>query len=76
MAAVKVYQYDYFDRLLKRDRRCPDFATADAIMEMGGTIIAESERMVEEDLLDEKGIIRAANLPPRELHADRPRPAG
>ena len=33
MAQVKVYLYDYFDRLLKRDRRSTDFATADAITE-------------------------------------------
>jgi hypothetical protein len=67
MARLKVYLYEYFDRVLKRDRRSPDYATADAITELGGTIIAESERMVEEDLLDERGIIRAAKMPPREI---------
>ena len=67
MAAVKVYLYDYFDRLLKRDRRSTDYATADAISGMGGTIIAESERVVDDALLDDKGIIGAAKLPPRPL---------
>jgi hypothetical protein len=73
MADVKVYLYDYFDRVLKRDRRSTDYASADAIMEAGGTIIAESERLVDEGLLDDKGIVRAADLPPREAPASRPR---
>ena len=32
MADVKVYLFDYFDRLLKRDRRSTFYATADAIV--------------------------------------------
>jgi len=67
MAAVKVYLYDYFDRLLKRDRRSTDYATADAISEMGATIIAESERVVDDELLDDEGVIRAAKMPPRDI---------
>jgi hypothetical protein len=73
MAQVKVYLYDYFDRVLKRDRRSTDFATADAIMEMGGTIIAESERLVDDELPDDSGTIVAAKMPPRELPAGRSR---
>lgn len=65
MAAARVYLYDYFDRLLKCDRRSTDYATADAIAAMGGTIIAESLRVVDEGLLDDRGVIRAADLPPR-----------
>ena len=72
MANVKVYQYDYYDRLLKHERRSLEFATADAIMEMGGTIIAESERILDEDLLDERGVIAARDLPPREFRAPTP----
>jgi hypothetical protein len=67
MAAVKVYLYDYFDRLLKRDRRSTDYATADAIAAMGATIIAESERVVDDELLDDEGIIRAGKMPPRDI---------
>ncbi len=67
MATARVYQYDYFDRLLKRDRRSVDFATSDAIMEMGGTIIAESMREIDEDLLDDNGVIKAKDLPPRPI---------
>ena len=67
MAKVNVYQYDYFDRLLKRDRRSVDFATADAIAKMGATILAESVRAVDEDLLDDDGVIKAKDLPPREV---------
>jgi len=67
MATVKVYQYDYFDRLLKRDRRSTDFATADAIMTMGATIISESERVVDEGLLQEDEHVPPAHMPPREI---------
>lgn len=67
MATVKVYQYDYYDRLLKRDRRSTDFATADAIMEMGATILSETERIVDEELLQQDEHVRAADMPPREI---------
>lgn len=72
MAMVKVYQYDYYDRLLKRDRRSTDFATADAIMQARATILSESERLVDEDLLQDDEHVRAADMPPREIR-DRPR---
>jgi len=67
MASVKVYQYDYFDRLLKRDRRSTDFATADAIMQARATIISESERVVDEEVLQEDEHVRLADMPPREM---------
>lgn len=62
MATVKVYRYDYFDRLLKRDRRSVDYATSDAIAEMGGTILAESMREVDDRVIPDDGIVRAADL--------------
>ena len=69
MAAVKVYRYDYYDTLLKRDRRSVDYATADAIMEMSGTILVETEKLVDERLNDGDGKIRAMDVfmevPPR-----------
>lgn len=79
MAIVKVYRYDYFDRLLKRDRRSVDYATADAIAAMGGTILAESRREVDERMVPESGIVRAADLSaaefePQEMRPPRARP--
>ena len=64
MAKLRVYRYDYFDTLLKRDRRSVDYATADAIAEQGGTILAESMREVDESLIPDSGTIRAADVPP------------
>ncbi len=71
MATVKVYQFDYFDRLLKRDRRSVDFATAEAIVARGGTILAETERVVDEELLNDEGMVRAADMPPRPIDPER-----
>src|SRR5438445_600219 len=65
-AKMKVYQYDYCDGLLKHDRRSVDYASADAIVAKHGTILAETERVVDEALLDESGHIRAVQLPLRE----------
>lgn len=71
MATVKVYQFDYFDRVLKRDRRSVDFATPEAIEARGGTILSETQRVVDEDLLDDEGIVRAAKMPPRPIDPER-----
>ena len=62
MATVKVYRYEYFDRVLKRDRRSVDYATADAIAQMGGTILAESMREVDDSVIGDDGAVRAADL--------------
>ena len=62
MAAIQVYRYDYFDRVLKRDRRSVDYATGDAIMAMGGTILVETEQTIDEELLEEDGTIRAGQV--------------
>ncbi|HZZ91837.1 MAG TPA: hypothetical protein VFE23_04700 [Usitatibacter sp.] len=67
MAMVNVYQYDYYDRLLKRDRRSTDFATADAIMQARATILSESGRLVDEGLLQQDEHVRIADMPPREM---------
>jgi hypothetical protein len=67
MNRVNVYRYDYFDRLLKHDRRSVDYATGDAIAAMGGKPLAETQRSVDEDLVPDSGIIRAADMPPREI---------
>jgi hypothetical protein len=67
MASVKVYRYDYFDRLLKRDRRSVDYATADAIAGMGATILAETMREIDENVVPDEGIVRAADLRKAEI---------
>src|SRR3954466_12475384 len=69
MASVKVYQYDYYDGLLKRDRRSTDFATADAIMQIRATILSETERVIDEKLLQQDEHVNVADMPPRELPA-------
>jgi len=81
MASLKVYRYDFYDPLLKRDRRSVDYATADAIQERHGQILVETERLVDEDFIEDDGTIRAAHvfmeLPPargpsRTARAGRP----
>lgn len=67
MNRVNVYRYDYFDGLLKHDRRSVDYATGDAIAAMRAKPLAETQRSVDEDLVPDSGIIRAADMPPREI---------
>lgn len=66
MADARVYLYDYFDGLLKCERRSTEYATSDAISTKRGTIIAESMKLVDEDLVGPDGHIRAADIPPRD----------
>jgi len=69
MASVTVYRYDFYDPVVKRERRSVDYATGDAIMAMHGTILSETRQVVDEDLLERDGTIRAAHVymepPPR-----------
>ena len=67
MAAINVYRYDFYDPLLKRERRSIDFATGDAISAMGAKALAETLRTVDESLVDDEGIVRAIRMPPREI---------
>ena len=67
MNRVNVYRYDYFDGLLKHDRRSVDYATGDAIAAMRAKALAESQRSVDEAIVPDSGIIRAADMPPREI---------
>jgi hypothetical protein len=76
MNRVNVYRYDYFDSLLKHDRRSLDYATGDVIAAMRAKPLAETQRSVDEDLVPDSGIVRAADMPPREiLESPRPRRA-
>ena len=62
MALINVYRFDFYDPVLKRDRRSVDYATGDAIMEMGGKILSETVQSVEEVLIDDEETIRAAHV--------------
>jgi hypothetical protein len=62
MAAINVYRYDYYDPVLKCDRRSVDYATGDAIMEMRGTILSDTLKSVDEEVLERDGTIRASRV--------------
>jgi hypothetical protein len=62
MASVTVYRYDYFDPVLKCQRRSVDYATGDAIMQMHGTILSDTVQYVDEEMLGEDGTIRAMHV--------------
>jgi hypothetical protein len=74
---TKVYRYDFYDRVLKRDRRSVDYATADAIQEMHGTILSDTERVVDDELIGNDGTIRAMQVfmepPARPARRQEPR---
>jgi hypothetical protein len=57
-----VYRYDYLDLVLKRDRRSIDYATGEAIGRLHGTILSETAREVDDDLVDEWGMVRAVDI--------------
>ena len=67
MATLKVYRYRFYDPQLKHDRMSVDYATADAVTEQRGTILGETERTVDEDVVGDDGTVRAMDMPPREL---------
>jgi hypothetical protein len=77
VAATKVYRYDFYDPVLKCDRRSVDYATGDAIMAMRATILSDTERSVDERQLDRDGTIRCDHVfadgppPPRARHETR-----
>lgn len=62
MASTNVYRYDFYDPVLKRDRRSVDYATGDAIMGMRGTILSDTMQTVDEDWLEDDGTIRAMHV--------------
>jgi hypothetical protein len=57
------------------ERMSVDYATADAIMDKRGTILGETSRAIDESLVGEDGIVRAIDMPPRELEEPWMRPA-
>ncbi len=62
MAAINVYRYDFYDPVLKCDRRSVDYATGDAIMALGGKILSDTVQKVEEEMLEDDGSIRAMHV--------------
>jgi hypothetical protein len=62
MAQINVYRYDFYDPVLKRDRRSVDYATGDAAMAMGAKVLSDTVQSVEETLLEEDGTIRAVHV--------------
>lgn len=62
MATVKVYRFAFYDPLLKHDRMSVDYATAEAIAAKHGTIFSETQRLVDEALLDDEGVVRAIDI--------------
>jgi hypothetical protein len=71
-----VYRYDYLDRVLKRERRSIDYATGEAIGRLGGTILSETAREVDDDLVDEWGMVRAVDIAASEPVPARRRDGG
>jgi len=72
MALINVYRYDYYDPVLKRDRRSVDYATGDGARALGAKVLSDTVQSVEEELLEDDGTIRAVHVfaePPA-----RPRP--
>lgn len=62
MATINVYRYDFYDPVLKHERRSVDYGTGDAVMARGGKILSETVQSVEEEFLDEEGMIRAVHV--------------
>ena len=71
MASVNVYRYDFYDPVLKHDRRSVDYATGDAITAMAGTILGDTLQTVDDTQLERDGTIRAAHV-----FMERARPRG
>jgi hypothetical protein len=57
-----VYRYDLYDRALMRERRSEDYATAEAIERLGGVILAETAREVDDDRVDAWGVVSVADI--------------
>jgi len=59
---ARVYRYDFLDRALMRDRRSDDYATAEAIERLGGTILPETARDIDDGLVDDWGVVKVADI--------------
>jgi hypothetical protein len=59
---ARVYRYDFLDRALMRERRSDDYATAEAIERLGGTILPETARDIDDERVDDWGVVKAADI--------------
>lgn len=57
-----VYRYDFYDRALMHDRRSDDYATADAIQQLGGVVLPETAREIDDGLVDAWGMVKNSDL--------------
>lgn len=77
MATLEVYRYDFYDPVLKRERRSIDYATPEAIAALHAKMLVDTVQTVDEILLDDDGTIRASHvfMEPPPVVRGRPRPA-
>ena len=61
MNSVPVYDFEYFDRNSGAWERAPDSATREAIREMDGIILPETEKMVPDSRVARSGMVRRAS---------------
>jgi hypothetical protein len=59
MAKIPVYRFRYFSQAQQAWTEAPDYATEKAIRSIGGELIADSEKLVEEGLVSFSGILGA-----------------
>ncbi len=64
-----VYRYDYLDRQLMRERRSEDYATADAVDRLGGRVVVDTRREIDDAKVDAWGLVR-----PQDMADSRPAP--
>jgi len=57
-----VYQFEYFDSLLKRMRRSERFATEEAIRRMGGKFVPDPAYDIDDEFIDDSGTVRPTNM--------------
>jgi hypothetical protein len=57
-----VYQFEYFDSLLKRRRRSDRFATEDAIRKLGGKYVPETAYDIDDEFVDDSGTVRPTDM--------------
>ena len=58
MAPIAVYAFEYFDRASGQWKRAPDMATAEAIREMAGRVLANTCQEVAPAEIARSGIVR------------------
>lgn len=65
MPVVMVYRFKYFDRESKAFKDADDFATADAIREMGAIILPDTGTVVDRSRVSRRGLVVPPEPPAR-----------